>query len=1150
MAFLIMKRGLEFILPTEVDDKKVSVIEVGPFSQQGLASELNLFFGTNIQSLMRTDSYILVHDPTIGEKQTWLTGKPFVDPIIHRATLNTPLSLELGLEFDYVLQSMLNPGTSDAFGNESLKQALLSFGKRPNEGDYGFQSKQYFLRGNLTPQQLEDVSAFLANPNLNQRIINSRAQFEKGVEIRAPIVTLGLEVRVESFNVINMSDEDLLKLNSERKLAGSLEELQQFSAQYNDPAFIAKRREFGLDEKATDVEIETWFGLRSEHCFHKEFNAIITLEDRANDHVFRRAFEKGWLTKNKRGEYVLENGIFKTFIEEPARVIYNRLEKRGKNWILSMFEDNSGVVAYDENFMFNIKFETHNSPTNKEPKEGAKTGLDGVERDNAGTMLGTFGLLAGFFWYATGDHRYRGWLPRGVKHPYELLKRATQGVREAGNETQLPNFGGGLVTDSRFMAKCLLYAGFVGFSPRKSPEGRSYEKKFSKIGDKIFVIGHPVGIDGVHGSTESSLIASANISLGHVQGDNSFCQAKVNEYVLACGRRLLFSNFQDCGAMGFGSAAIEMAQTTGGLEVELDNHPKKYLGIWPFQIVCSETQNRMVGSADAKDTLEIKKAEEFYEVDVTEMGTLTESGYANLKFRGKTVALLDLKRLFNKEPKKQMHATWNGSNEKPNPRLNPMSLEESLCEVMEQPDVASKEWFFRQKDSSVKGGTIRSTLLGIKQEVEADATIQKLIETEGRDYGAIAYALGIAPKVSDIDPYHATQKALIDMAGKIIAIGGRLPNMNVAKWDAWAICGNWCQPNSDSTTTLKKETGEHNLASLLRGAIGTREVEEATNLPVISGKDSMKCSCDYNLNLDEFMKSSDTEFAKKFMQLTDEVREDLDKVKVAMGELYNPQQIDRIILDAIPKDLARHMILSERVVKKKDIQDREYEVRVKAFEMHNPDAYLASCAVKIEDYRKCVDSTLKETGDLIYIIGTTRNELGASAYLQARGYKSQETPYDGGSAPKVNLEEFLKVADGIGSAIDSELVASCSYIHNGGIAAALAKAGIAGEKGVSIKTDAIVTQGKFNNSDEIIYSETPGRFIITIDPKDKEKFEQSLEKVPYALVGEVSEDYSLTTKERIGMSQSVSLDKVKLSYQRTLRFDLDTQKQPTVALAS
>ena len=1080
--------GLEFILPESISGKRVSVVEVGPFNESSLAEEINRFLSTSIENMNRVDAYILVHDKDIQGLENLLTGKPFVDPIIQRGTLNSSLALQLGLDFDYVLQSMLNPGTSDAQGNVALQQALLALGKEVREGDYGFYSKQFFLKSNsITSQQLEEVSAFLANPDLNKRVIIPRQEYEKGRKVLVPVVTLEPKAIVETFDITNMTDEQLLKLNSERKIAASLEEMQQFRDRYKDERFIEERRKYGLDEKATDVDLETWFGLRSEHCFHKEFNAHLTIEDRVNDPIFRRAFEKGWLTRDSEGNYVLENGLFKKLIVEPARAIYDKLEKRGKNWIVSMFEDNSGVVYYDENFMFCIKFETHNSPSNKEPVQGAKTGIDGVNRDIFGTMRGTFDAIANFFFYCTGDPHYKGWLPRGVKHPYMVLKGITQGVREGGNESQIPTLGGGLITDPRSIAKVLLFAGTVGWSPVRSPDGRSYLGKIPKIGDIIFVAGQPVGIDGVHGATESSLHASEYISLGHVQADFSFIQAKMKEWILECSRNYLFTDITDCGAMGLGSASHEMANSTGGLELELASHPIKYRGIQPWQINCSETQDRMVFAADPKDTDEILRRANLHDVQATPLGKLTDSGYVQLRYEGKTVALIDIKKLFNKEPRKRMRGTWNMAFPNTDPEIKEnYSLEQSLCLVMEQPDVASKEWFFRQKDSSVKGATIQSPLIGLNQEVEADATIQKPLDTEGKDFGAIAYALGITPKASDIDPYHSAQRSFIDMVGKIIAIGGALPDMETPKWDAWAVCGNYCQPNSESTTTLRQESGEHNLASLVREAIGIREAIEATNIPVISGKDSMKCSCIYEVD-----------------------------------SSFN--------LDDIPPDLRRHITLSC------DIKTGKRKI-----EIHDPDSYLASCAVKIEDHRKCVSSALKQKDDMIYVIGTTRKHLASSQYYNALGYKENGAPLVGGEVPKVDLEEFVKVAKAVHSAIDNELVASCSYVHNGGIIAALAKAALAGEKGAEICS----IHGKgIKDTYGALYSETPGRFIVTISREDKHEFESLLGSVPFELIGTVEDSDELHFYTDCGNKETVSLEKVKQSYQKPLRFNLDVVKK-------
>lgn len=257
------------------------------------------------------------------------------------------------------------------------------------------------------------------------------------------------------------------------------------------------------------------------------------------------------------------------------------------------------------------------------------------------------------------------------------------------------------------------------------------------------------------------------------------------------------------------------------------------------------------------------------------------------------------------------------------------------------------------------------------------------------------------------------------------------------------------------------------------------------NIPVISGKDSMKCSCEYEV---------DNSFK----------------------------------LEDVPPDLRRHINLVEN----KETGKRHIEI-------HDPDSYLASCAVKIEDYRKCVNSALKQEGDLIYIIGTTKNELGASQLLSAIGYNEQGAPIQGGIIPKADLDEFVNVSNAIHTAINEEIIASCSYIHNGGIAVSLSKAALAGRLGASIDAKNIFSDSNCTY-EELLYSETPGRFIVTIDPRDKEKFERVIHSVPYGMIGRVADENLYVTKLD-GTQECVSLGKVKEAYQRPLRFGLDVK---------
>jgi phosphoribosylformylglycinamidine synthase subunit PurSL len=1113
-AALLMSRprepGLRFVLPDGFD-KAVSFVEVGPDDEAGLAEELNTIFGSNIRRMKSVRGYVLVHEPNIT-LDSLMTRKPFVDPIIHRGALNESLASKLKLPYDHVFCSMLLPGTSDAEGTVALEQALLAVGRKTVEGDQGFSARQYFIEGKLTSAQRDGILEFLSNPKLHENHALSRREFERGVTLPVPIVTIDKEPEVRRYDVAAMSDGELMKLNRERRLAGSLDEMRQFAAMYRDEAYLAKRREHGLDHRATDVELETWFGLRSEHCFHKEFNASQTLDDKANDPVFERAYKKGWLGKNENGEYTLQEGIFKEFIRKPAESIRERLKARGLDWIVGpLFSDNAGAVLYDKDFMYCIKKETHNSPFEQEPKQGAKTGIDGVNRDIWAMLMGTFECIANFFDYAVAvPSKVFRWVPKGKKQALTLLKGGIQGVREGGNESQIATLGGSLTTDARYFGKGLLFAETVGWSPTHDEQGRTYIRKEAKPGDIVYVAGQPVGIDGIHGATESSLVGGRHISLGHVQADFSYEQKKMSGFTVEAARQMLIDYVQDMGAMGLGSSSIETARETGGIELDLDLHPQKYKGMQPWQLPVSETQDRMCLSSDPKNDAKLKEAAQKHGTRLTAIGKLTDSGYAHLRFRGETVAYIPLDKLFNKEPRKRMHATWTGIAEQPALQLPNYSFEELLGLVISRPDVASREWIFRQKDSSVKGGTIQGPLIGPKQEVEADATIQKPLETQGRDFGALAYARGLASKIPDA--YHGAQSSFLEMVGKIVAVGGALPDFTAPKFDSWAVCGNYCQPNSDGNETLERKAGEHNLAQLLREGIGVREAEEALGVPVISGKDSMKCTGRYELTAESLL-----EYHAGLLGRTYRAVPTLAKRTIAALVDRSEGLFEKVYQETVPEDLKEHI----KIIKKDG---------KRWFEIHDPSTYNASAAVKIEDYRKCVNRSFKQHGDLIYVIGETHGELAGSELLDALGYATQDKPLRGSEMPKADLEAFVRSAGALHGAIDAELIASASYIHRGGLATTLTKDAMAGEKGAEISLAGLTGM----KEESFLYSQSPGRWLVTVAPEDKERFEGVMAGVACQQLGTVINNPSIWLEHADGSKERAEMQTIKKHYQRSV----------------
>jgi len=174
-----------------------------------------------------------------------------------------------------------------------------------------------------------------------------------------------------------------------------------------------------------------------------------------------------------------------------------------------------------------------------------------------------------------------------------------------------------------------------------------------------------------------------------------------------------------------------------------------------------------------------------------------------------------------------------------------------------------------------------------------------------------------------------------------------------------------------------------------------------------------------------------------------------------------------------------------------------------------------------------VTMDVKKPGDLIYILGITRDELGGSEYYEARGEI-------GLNVPKVNPKEAIKLYNALSEAIDKKLVASAHGIYKGGLAVALAPISFAGGYGLEIDLDKVPTDG-LNNIDKILYSESASRFLVTVAPENKERFENVLEENIFREIGKVrgDEEFKIITKGKPIIQENIY--KLKESWQEPFK---------------
>ncbi len=176
-----------------------------------------------------------------------------------------------------------------------------------------------------------------------------------------------------------------------------------------------------------------------------------------------------------------------------------------------------------------------------------------------------------------------------------------------------------------------------------------------------------------------------------------------------------------------------------------------------------------------------------------------------------------------------------------------------------------------------------------------------------------------------------------------------------------------------------------------------------------------------------------------------------------------------------------------------------------------PPTLLVSSLGVIDDITKSVSLDTKIAGDLVYIIGETKSELGASEYVQYQNEKNKETAI-GNKVPEVNSEKALEIYKKFSEAIDKRLIASSLSPGIGGIAPALAKKAIAGQLGMEINLSLVPKSDDIEREDHLLYSETQSRFIVTIDPNKKDEFEKLFEGIPFAEIGKATEDQNFVLK--------------------------------------
>jgi phosphoribosylformylglycinamidine synthase subunit PurSL len=959
---------------------------------------------------VRTVEVYTIDRRLTNDQQKKIAAACFTDPVIEQWFVSKPAAV--GLRWDWLIEVGFRPGVTDNIGR-TAREAILTFSKKikfkSDEGVYT--SRQYLISGDLTRDEVDHIARdILANELIQHWQIVSVKKYDKrrGLKAYVPKVEIETKPTVKTIS-LSLTDERLVALSKKRTLALTLDEMKAIKAHFALPEVTKQRRKLGLGKNPSDVEVEVLAQTWSEHCKHKIFNADIVYQEGTRRETIK--------------------SLFDTFIKGSTEKI--RKQKGAKDFCLSVFKDNAGVIKFNDRWSLVMKVETHNSPSALDPYGGALTGIVGVNRDPFGTGMGAklifntdvFCFASPFFNKPLG--------PR-LLHPKRVAEGVREGVEHGGNKSGIPTINGSLVFDDRFAGKPLVFCGTAGFMPAVVCGSPSQDKE-ARVGDLIVMIGGRIGKDGIHGATFSSEGLNEKSPATAVQIGDPITQKRMFDFLLKARDACLYSSITDNGAGGLSSSVGEMAEDTGGCEIDLAKAPLKYAGLHPWEILISEAQERMTVAVPPENIGQFLDLSAAFQVESTVLGEFTDSGLMHVKYNGDTVAALGMDFLHNGLPKMKLHAVWKPTRH-PEPRpAMPRDLAHVLMRILGRLNICSKEYIVRQYDHEVQGGSVIKPMVGVKNDGPSDAAVVRpdLNSNEG-----IVVAHGICPKFSDIDAYHMAACAVDEAVRNAVATGGDVDHM--------AGLDNFCWP--DPVFSDEAPDGKLKLAQLVRANKALYDVTTAYGIPCISGKDSMKN--DYNIG---------------------------------------------------------------------------------AHKISVPPTLLFTVVGRIPDVRRCVTMDSKNPGDLVYLLGYTRDELGGSEYFAELGYIGNRVPR---LEPEYTIEMYRRLRD----AMRANIVRSCHDLSDGGLGVALAETAFAGGYGISAYLSRVPFDGLERN-DYVLFSESPGRLLVTVRPEHKTAFEERMVDSMYAEIGLVTKDPVL---EIVGVNGRVlcrvPVAELKRAWQQTLNF--------------
>ncbi len=652
-----------------------------------------------------------------------------------------------------------------------------------------------------------------------------------------------------------------------------------------------------------------------------------------------------------------------------SRALLRQLPTRGPH-VLQGPGENAGAVDIGDGLAAVFKIESHNHPSFVEPFQGAATGVGGILRDVFTMGARPIAILDSLRFGAL-DHPRTPYLVRGV----------VGGIGHYGNCVGVPTVGGEVVFDAAYERNILVNAFTIGIAPAD----RLFRASAAGPGNPVIYVGSRTGRDGIHGASllaSAALDASAPEKRPAVQVGDPFAEKLLLEACLELMKTDHVVAIQDMGAAGLTSSSLEMAGRGGaGIVLELDAVPLREDGMTPYEILLSESQERMLLVARAGSQDAVRAIFARWDLQAEVIGRVTDDGVFRASWHGEEVCALPVAALTDAAPVYRRPAEEPARLEEVQ-RLDlqtirePADHGETLVTLLTSPNLCSREWVYRQYDQFVGGNTMLRP--------GGDAAVVRVEGTRR----ALALTVDCTHRYGVLDPYLGAVLAVVEAARNCVAVGARPL--------AVSDCLNYGNPERPDV-----------MWEFQQGIAGIRDACLALGTPVVSGNVS----------------------------------------------LYNETDGRNI-----------------------------------------PPTPAIAMVGLLDDVETMLTPWWKGEGDVIVLLGRTREELGGSEYLSVVHGQVRGAP------PWIDLEAEKRLHRLVLAAAQERLLRSAHDVGDGGLAVALAECSFGGPRlGVRVAVEEGVRR------DAVLFGESQSRMLLSLRRRNLGRLRDLARRddVPLQVLGEV-----------------------------------------------